>query len=48
MPIVRTEAGSGGRKGHSNMAHYDPTAIVKAKAKKARRAAAKALVNEED
>lgn len=36
--MKHTEAGSGGKKGHSNMAHYDTTAVVKAKSKKARRA----------
>lgn len=36
---IRTEAGQGGRKGHSNMAHWDRTAQVKADARTARRQA---------
>lgn len=36
--MKRTEAGSGGRKGHSNMAHWSKTAEVKKLARKARRA----------
>lgn len=34
---IKTEAGSGGRKGHSNMTHWDKTAWVKKVARKARR-----------
>lgn len=37
MKLTRTEAGRGGRKGHSNMAHHDTTAVVKRRARKARR-----------
>lgn len=40
---IRTEAGSGGRLGHFNMSHHSKTAFVKASARKARRAADKAL-----
>lgn len=47
MKITRTEAGSGGRKGHSNMAHWSPTAWVKASARKARRTNDKAVVREQ-
>ena len=36
-PQVKTEAGSGGKKGHSNMAHFDHTEDIKRMAKKARR-----------
>lgn len=46
MKITRTEAGRGGRKGHSNMAHYDKTAEVKRMSRRARRRNDKALVNE--
>lgn len=35
--MKRTEAGQGGRKGHSNMTHWSPTAIVKDDARRARR-----------
>lgn len=35
--MKRSDAGSGGRKGHSNMEHWDPTAWVKANARKIRR-----------
>lgn len=46
MKIKRTEAGSGGRKGHSNMAHWDGTEIVKKKSRKARRTNDKTLTKE--
>ena len=36
-PQIKTEAGSGGKKGHSNMTHWDYTAAIKRMAKKARR-----------
>lgn len=36
--MKRTEAGQGGKVGHSNMAHWDRTHIVKKQAKKLRRA----------
>lgn len=35
----KTEGGSGGRRGHSNMCHWDKTEIVKDESKKARRRA---------
>ena len=39
---VKPEGGSGGKRGHSNMTHYDKTAEVKKMARKARRQLAKA------
>lgn len=45
--MKRTEAGQGGKKGHSNMAHWDRTAEVKALAKKVRRANDKLAVREQ-
>lgn len=47
MKIVRTEAGQGGRKGHSNMAHWDKTAQVKDSNRKARRRQDKAMIREQ-
>lgn len=49
---LKTEGGQGGRLGHSNMAHWDGTEIIKEKSKKARRLqdksiAQKALKEEE-
>lgn len=35
--MVKTEAGQGGKKGHSNMSHWDKTEFVKKLARKARR-----------
>lgn len=35
--MIKTEAGQGGKRGHSNMAHWSPTAWVKRAARKARR-----------
>lgn len=35
--MKRTEAGQGGKKGHSNMAHWDRTAAIKDAARSARR-----------
>lgn len=46
MATVHTEGGSGGKRGHSNMTHHDPTAVVKAKARKARRVADKVTASE--
>jgi len=37
MGLKRSEGGSGGRKGHSNMAHWDHTAQVKDNARLTRR-----------
>ncbi len=48
MKLARTEGGSGGRKGHSNMAHWDRTAEIKKSARKARRANDKALARKND
>lgn len=31
---IKTEGGSGGKRGHSNMTHYDKTAVVKAQTRK--------------
>jgi hypothetical protein len=45
---VKTEGGSGGKRGHSNMAHYDYTANVKRMARKARRRADKAAAADND
>lgn len=45
--IYRTEAGRGGRKGHSNMEHFDVTETVKRVSRKARRLNDKALVRED-
>lgn len=45
--MKRTEAGQGGKKGHSNMAHWDRTAIVKAQSKKARRTNDRLAVREQ-
>lgn len=44
--MIKTEGGSGGRKGHSNMTHYDKTAQVKKSARKARRVNDKAATKE--
>jgi hypothetical protein len=37
MGRIKTEGGSGGKRGHSNMEHFAPTAEVKRTARKARR-----------
>lgn len=34
---MKAEGGSGGKRGHSNMAHWERTEIIKAKADRARR-----------
>lgn len=47
MKIKRTEGGSGGRKGHSNMSHWDRTEFVKADNRKARRRQDRAAINEQ-
>lgn len=31
------DRGQGGKKGHSNMSHWEPTEIIKSKAKRSRR-----------
>ena len=38
---VKTEGGSGGRRGHSNMNHRERTEVIKSKSKRARRIQAK-------
>lgn len=43
---IRTEGGSGGRRGHSNMSHWSKTAEVKTAARKARRAADRKVTRE--
>jgi len=40
---MKTEGGSGGKRGHSNMAHWERTEIIKAKADRARRRQVRAL-----
>ena len=35
--VAKSEGGTGGRKGHSNMNHWSPTAHIKMAAKKIRR-----------
>lgn len=47
MGIKRTEGGSGGRRGHSNMSHWDRTEEIKAQTKRARRRQDRAHVNEQ-
>ena len=43
----KTEAGRGGRLGHSNMTHWDYTEYVKAACRKVRRAENKELIRRE-
>lgn len=47
MKIRKTEAGSGGKKGHSNMAHWEYTEIIKKQMKKIRRRMDKKLTEEQ-
>jgi hypothetical protein len=42
----RADAGQGGRRGHSNMDHWDYTEAIKLAAKKARRLEAKRQIQE--
>ena len=42
---MKTEAGSGGKQGHSNMSHWDHTEEVKRTARKARRVADKTEID---
>lgn len=44
--IVRTEAGTGGKRGHSNMEHFDDTEAVKRMSRKARRRNDRLVVRE--
>lgn len=46
MKGYKSEGGSGGKRGHSNMTHWDKTAQVKRLARKARRANDKREANE--
>jgi hypothetical protein len=41
------EGGSGGKRGHSNMTHWDYTEEIKRRSRKARRAQGKTLEREE-
>lgn len=43
----RIEGGSGGKKGHSNMSHWDPTEWVKARTRRLRRAINKKIIRHE-
>jgi hypothetical protein len=44
---MKTEGGSGGKRGHSNMTHWDYTEEIKRRSRKARRAQGKTLEREE-
>lgn len=46
MSKQKTEGGQGGKKGHSNMVHYDYTEVVKAEAKRRRRQEDKKVIKE--
>lgn len=46
--IKKTEGGSGGRRGHSNMCHWEYTEVIKRLARKRRRAESRQLVREVD
>ena len=46
--VVKSEGGSGGRKGHSNMEHWSPTAHIKLAAKKRRRIQSREAVRFDD
>jgi len=43
----KLEAGQGGKKGHSNMSHYEGTEIIKKETKKRRRKYAKKVIAQE-
>ncbi len=43
---IKTEGGSGGKRGHSNMSHWSPTEWVKREARKARRSQDKKAAKE--
>lgn len=47
-PIRKSEGGSGGKKGHSNMTHWDRTRQVKDFAKKVRRNNDKLSIKEQN
>ena len=42
----KVESGSGGKRGHSNMAHWEYTEEIKQRSRKARRRAAKVIERE--
>jgi hypothetical protein len=44
--LYKTECGQGGRRGHSNMAHYDATEWLKAGSRKVRRMQSKRIIAE--
>ncbi|MBU1342446.1 MAG: hypothetical protein KKD66_12555 [Proteobacteria bacterium] len=46
MKIKKTEAGQGGKKGHSNMSHWTPTEEIKSKNRKKRREINKLIIQE--
>jgi len=41
------EAGQGGKKGHSNMSHWECTEVIKKETKKLRRKCAKKIIEQE-
>lgn len=43
----KIEAGQGGKKGHSNMSHWDGTEVIKKETKKRRRKYAKKIIAQE-
>jgi len=45
--MKRSEAGQGGKKGHSNMTHWDYTKVVKNVSRKIRRANDKLAIKED-
>lgn len=45
--IKRTEAGQGGKKGHSNMTHWDRTEHIKRRTKRLRRRIDKIMTRED-
>ena len=48
MGIRKTEAGQGGKKGHSNMTHWDYTEWIKSKMKKKRRQQDREIIGEQE
>lgn len=45
--IKKIEGGSGGKRGHSNMTHWEFTEVIKHQAKKKRRIQSKKIIAEE-
>jgi hypothetical protein len=43
---IKTEGGQGGKRGHSNMAHWETTEEIKVAAKKRRRMNSKKLIKQ--